>query len=70
MYYIIYETINIINDKKYRGAHVTEVLDDGYLGSGIIFKHAIKKYGKKNFRRIILCECNSIDDMIEMEKIC
>jgi len=68
MYYIVYETTNTINNKKYRGAHVTQVLDDGYLGSGVVLKHAIKKYGKENFKRTVLCECNSIDEIIEMEK--
>lgn len=68
MYYIIYETTNTINNKKYRGAHMTININDGYLGSGIIFKNAIKKYGKQNFKRKILCKCNSIDEMIEMEK--
>lgn len=68
MFYIIYETTNIVNNKKYRGAHITKILNDGYLGSGIIFKKAVKKYGKENFKHEILCECNSIDEMIEMEK--
>ena len=68
MLYIIYETTNIVNNKKYRGAHQTNKLNDGYLGSGVIFQNAYKKYGRDNFKREILCECNSIDEMIEMEK--
>jgi transcription antitermination factor NusG len=31
MKYLIYETTNLINGKKYRGAHVSNELDDGYL---------------------------------------
>ena len=68
MLYIIYETTNKINNKKYRGAHQTNNINDNYLGSGVIFQHAVKKYGKENFYRITLCECKSIDEMIEMEK--
>lgn len=47
MFFVIYETVNIINGKKYRGCHVTEDLDDGYLGSGVLFKKALKKYAKQ-----------------------
>lgn len=37
----------------YCGFHYTSA-DDGYFGSGIKIKRAIKKYGKEKFRRIIL----------------
>ena len=47
----------MINHKVYIGVHKTcpEVFD-GYLGSGTAIKQAIKKYGKHNFKRIILKE--------------
>lgn len=43
MHYIIYETTNNKNGKKYIGCHVTDNLNDEYLGSGKYLKIAIKK---------------------------
>lgn len=52
--YFVYITTNLINGKQYVGDHFTDNLNDGYLGSGNRIKNAIKKYGKKNFKREIL----------------
>ena len=46
----IYLTTNLINGKQYIGSH-DGTIDDGYLGSGIAIKLAIKKYGKKKFQK-------------------
>lgn len=54
MYYLIYKTTNMVNDKFYIGKHQTKDLDDEYLGSGILLRRAIAKYGVQNFRRDIL----------------
>lgn len=69
MHFIVYETTNLVNGKKYRGAHVCESLDDGYLGSGKLLKKAIAKYGFSNFERKILSVCDSIESMFEQEAI-
>lgn len=69
IYYIIYETTNLINNKKYRGIHKTLELEDGYIGSGKIFTQAVKKYGKINFKREILEFCSSYEELMEKEKI-
>lgn len=64
-YYIIYETTNEINGKKYRGIHKTNNINDGYLGSGIALEQALEKYGKQNFSRQILEFCSSYEELID-----
>lgn len=49
----IYLWLNLINGKLYLGSHFGKD-DDGYIGSGVLFKKAVKKYGISNFRRFIL----------------
>jgi group I intron endonuclease len=66
----IYITTNLVNRKQYIGSHNGEK-DDGYLGSGRpVFLNAIKKYGKENFRREILEECDpSMNLLLETKYI-
>ena len=69
MFYVIYETANKLTGQKYRGCHATENLDDAYLGSGVHFKRAVKKYGRENFERTILLVCKTLEEMIEQEAL-
>lgn len=69
MNYIVYKTTNLINHKIYVGIHKTEDLNDTYLGSGLVFQQALKKYGKENFEREILCVCDNVEDAMFIESV-
>lgn len=81
MKYIVYCTINLINNKIYIGVHqIANEIFDGYIGCGIYvnkpstyshpkthFQYAVKKYGPKNFKRIILKEFDNEEDAYDLE---
>ena len=67
-YHIIYQTKNIVNGMIYIGAHSTDVVEDGYLGSGFRLTLAIEKYGKGSFVRTVHYIYNSPIDMFVKEK--
>ena len=71
MYYYVYITTNLINGKKYIGQHVSESLNNSYIGSGKLLKKAIKKYGKENFICEIIAFANNKDELntLEIEEI-
>lgn len=67
-YNFTYQTKNLINGKTYIGAHSTDNLNDGYLGSGIALQQAIKKYGYENFISIPLAFFDTAKEAFEEEK--
>jgi hypothetical protein len=68
MKYTVYKTINLVNNKIYVGLHETKNPNDGYLGSGVFLKKAIKKYGKHNFKKEVLFIFDDKNNMIKKEK--
>ena len=82
MKYIVYQTINKVNNKIYIGVHKTEnpEIFDGYLGCGAYankpssynktnyhLHNAILKYGPKNFYRITLKVFDNPTDAFNLE---
>lgn len=81
MKYIVYQTVNKVNNKIYIGVHGTESDEfDGYIGNGVNiyrpstymnpktpFQSAIKKYGYKNFIRTTIKEFDNEDDAYNLE---
>lgn len=63
----IYLTKNTVNDKMYIGKDSKS--DPKYLGSGLVFKKAILKYGKNNFSKIILEDnIKTLEELNEKER--
>lgn len=68
MKHIVYRITNTINGRYYIGAHSTDDIDDGYMGSGELIKKAIEKYGIGSFTKEVLFEAASAHEMYEKEK--
>lgn len=67
--HVVYITTNLINGKQYIGDHsVNDNIHDKYYGSGILIKAALKKYGKKNFRKEILEQFNSKEEAFNAQE--
>ena len=70
-YGFIYITTNLINGKRYIGRCCMQTTRPNtwknYLGSGVILKKAIKKYGKQNFVRTIISFAYNDNELNEQE---
>jgi hypothetical protein len=63
---VIYKTTNLVNGKQYIGRDSHN--NPNYLGSGPLLKKAIKKYGKENFKKEVIEECSSLEQLVEREE--
>ena len=68
-YYGIYKITNLANGKMYIGRHKTDNVDDGYMGSGILIRRAVEKYGAENFRKEWLMFCEDEEELNYMERV-
>lgn len=83
MKYIVYQTINLVNNKIYIGVHKTKdpTKFDGYIGCGVNitqsstymnphtpFQCAVKKYGGKMFKRSTLYIYDELQQALNKEK--
>jgi len=63
---IVYKTTNLLNGKVYIGQDSKN--RHTYLGSGILLKKAIKKYGRDNFVKDTVAWCDTKDKLDFLEK--
>jgi group I intron endonuclease len=62
---VIYITTNLVNGSKYIGLDTHN--NPRYLGSGKLLQKAVKKYGKENFKKEILEECETLEELKKRE---
>ena len=67
-HYLVYQTTNLLNGKIYIGQHQTYDVSDGYLGSGKELGDDIKRFGRENFKREILFDFDSFEEMNDKER--
>jgi len=62
---VVYKITNLLNNKIYVGIDIKN--DSTYLGSSVHIKHIIKEYGTKNFKKEILEECKTEEELRDRE---
>lgn len=67
-YGFIYITTNLLNGMRYLGQKsFSQDNWKTYLGSGVAFTNALKKYGKENFKKNIILICDSAEELNQAE---
>ncbi len=67
-FHFIYKTTCLVTGRWYIGMHSTDLLEDGYLGSGKRLWYSIKKYGEENHSREIVEFCSDRKSLAAREK--
>lgn len=64
----IYKTTNLVNSKIYIGQHTANQFEpEKYIGSGVLLKKAITKYGINNFSCKLLAWAETIEELNKLE---
>ena len=66
-YGFVYITTCLVNGKRYLGQRVFAKGWKTYIGSGVAFTQAVKRYGKENFTREIVHVCYSQEELNKAE---
>lgn len=66
-YGYVYKIHCKITDMDYIGLHRTKEFDRAYWGSGNYIQNAVKKYGRENFEREVLCWAIDNEDLNSLE---
>ena len=66
--FTIYQITNTINKMIYIGCHVTENINDKYMGSGTNIRREIKEYGIDKFEKLVLYCFDNEADMLKKER--
>jgi hypothetical protein len=67
MFYTIYKITNKETNQIYIGQHITDNLDDKYMGSGTRIQNALSKHGRDVFSKEILFVYDNFEDMDRKE---
>jgi len=62
----IYKITNLLNGKIYIGKDTLS--NKNYMGSGVLIKRAIKKYGLDSFKKEVIFETSDYNELSESEK--
>jgi hypothetical protein len=62
---VIYKITNLINQKIYIGKHSNH--RESYMGSGVAIKKAISKYGLESFKKEIIDNADSLQELNDKE---
>lgn len=65
---LVYKITNKVNQNSYIGVHKTDNVADEYMGSGVLIRKAIKKYGIENFNKEILFDFSTYQEALDKEK--
>lgn len=68
-HHYLYQIDNILHNKTYIGIHSTKNMSDRYMGSGTYLIAAMKKYGRKHFKRRIIAFFGSRKEVLKAERL-